>query len=102
MQYLLGFASDDPRNRTSSEDGCLNVSDLGACRLPGAAVLGRSTHLAPSPQHGAYLGHGAGDSKGQQGSLAATRDLALTSANAQEQQLLFGHALYGMQGVIAR
>jgi hypothetical protein len=45
------------------------------------------------------LGHEAGDTKGQQRFQAARRDLASTSANGQEQQLLFGHAVYGMQGV---
>jgi hypothetical protein len=48
---------------------------------------------------GAYLGHGPGDSKGQQRYRAVTRDLALTSANAREQQRPWAHAVYGMQGV---
>jgi hypothetical protein len=48
---------------------------------------------------GACLGHEAGDSKGQQRFQAASRDLASTSVNAQEQQLVFGHAVYAMQEV---
>jgi hypothetical protein len=48
---------------------------------------------------GACLGHGRGDSKGQQRYRAVSHDLASTSANAQEQQHPPGRAVYGMQGV---
>jgi hypothetical protein len=37
--------------------------------------------------------------KGQQRSQADSRDLAMTSANALEQQRSRRHAVYGMQGV---
>jgi hypothetical protein len=45
------------------------------------------------------LGHEARDTKGQQRFQAASRDLASTSVNAQEQQLVLGHPVYGMQEV---
>jgi hypothetical protein len=48
---------------------------------------------------GACLGHEPGDTKGQQRSQAVSRDLAMTSANALEQQRSRRHAVYGMQGV---
>ena len=54
----------------------------------------------PSPTApGAWLGHEPGDTKGQQRSQADSRDLAMTSANALEQQRSRRHAVYGMQGV---
>jgi hypothetical protein len=48
---------------------------------------------------GAWLGHEPGDTKGQQRSQADSRDLAMTSANALEQQRSRRHAVYGMQEV---
>jgi hypothetical protein len=48
---------------------------------------------------GAYLGHEPGDNRGQQRFLAGSRDLALTSANAREQQRPREPAVYGMQEV---
>jgi hypothetical protein len=47
------------------------------------------------------VGHEPGDTKGQQRSQADSRDLAMTSANAPEQQRSRRHAVYGMQEVPA-
>jgi hypothetical protein len=55
------------------------------------------THNPEGP--GAYLGHEAGDSEGQQRYRAVSRDLTMTSANAREQQRPCSHAVYGMQEV---
>jgi hypothetical protein len=55
--------------------------------------------IPSSKAPGAWLGHGPGDTKGQQRSQADSRDLAMTSANALEQQRSRRHAVYGMQGV---
>jgi hypothetical protein len=55
------------------------------------------THNPEGP--GAYLGHEAGDSEGQQRYRAVSRDLTMTSANAREQQRPCLHAVYGMQEV---
>jgi hypothetical protein len=44
-------------------------------------------------------GHEAGDSKGQQGCLADSCALALTSGEGSEQQRSPGRTVYGMQGV---
>jgi hypothetical protein len=46
---------------------------------------------------GAYLGHEAGDNKGQQRCPAGSRDLALTSGEGSEQRRSPGHTVYGMQ-----
>src|SRR5829696_4004669 len=58
------------------------------------------THNPEGP--GAYLGHAAGDSEGQQRYRAVSRDLTMTSANAREQQRPCSHAVYGMQGLRRR
>jgi hypothetical protein len=50
---------------------------------------------------GAYLGHGRGDSKGQQRLQTDSCDSPLTSGESSEQQHPRGHAVYGMQGVRA-
>jgi hypothetical protein len=42
---------------------------------------------------GAYLGQEVGDSEGQQWYRAVSRDLAMTSANAREQQRPCSHAV---------
>ena len=55
--------------------------------------------IPSSKAPGAWLGHEPGDTKGQQRSQADSRDLAMTSANALEQQRSRRHAVYGMQGV---
>jgi hypothetical protein len=47
------------------------------------------------------LGHETGDSEGQQRYRAVSRDLTMTSANAQEQQRPCSHAVYGIQEVSA-
>jgi hypothetical protein len=60
------------------------------------------THNPEAPPRGALgarLGHGAGDSKGQQGCPAGSCALALTSGEGWEQRHSPGHAVYGMQGV---
>jgi hypothetical protein len=44
----------------------------------------------------------AGDSKGQQRFAAGSCALALTSGEGSEQWRSSGHAVYGMQGVMAR
>jgi hypothetical protein len=51
--------------------------------------------VASPPQR--RLGHGLGDSKGQQRLQADSRDLALTSANAQDQTHWLGHAMQGVR-----
>jgi hypothetical protein len=70
---------------------------------PCARVAGGGSHGQRSSRGlsalGACSGHEAGDSKGQQWCPADNCALALTSANAQEQQRPRGHAVYGMQGV---
>ena len=48
---------------------------------------------------GAYSGHAAGDSKGQQRFAAGSGALALASGEGSEQQRSRGHAVHGMQGV---
>jgi hypothetical protein len=50
---------------------------------------------------GACLGHEPGDTKGQQRYRAVSRDLAMTSANALEQQRSRRHAVYGIEEVRA-
>jgi hypothetical protein len=63
------------------------------------AVTTRRIFRCCSDGPGACLGHGAGDSTGQLRYRAGSRDLTLTSGNAQEEQRSWGHAVYGMQGV---
>ena len=57
--------------------------------------------IPSSKAPGAWLGHEPGDTKGQQRSQADRRDLAMTSANALEQQRSRRHAVYGMKVVKA-
>jgi hypothetical protein len=60
---------------------------------------GCRTRMPRSKAPGAWLEHEPGDTKGQQRSQADSRDLAMTSANALEQQRSRRHAAYGMQEV---
>ena len=57
--------------------------------------------IPSSKAPGAWLGHEPGDTKGQRRSQADSRDLAMTSANALEQQRSRRHAVYGMKEVTA-
>jgi hypothetical protein len=68
----------------------------------GLEAAGSRIRMPSSTAPGAWLGHEPGDTKGQQRSQADSRDLAMTSANALEQQRSRRHAVYGMQGVKAR
>jgi hypothetical protein len=65
--------------------------------VTGAVTTRRTFHCSDGP--GACLGYGAGDNTRQLRYRAGSRDLTLTSGNAQEQQRSWGHAVYGMQGV---
>ena len=65
----------------------------------GLEAAGSRIRIPSSKAPGAWLGHEPGDTKGQQRSQADSRDLAMTSANALEQQRSRRHAVYGMQGV---
>ena len=65
----------------------------------GLDAAGSRIRIPSAKALGACLGHEPGDTKGQQRSQADSRDLAMTSANALEQQRSRRHAVYGMQGV---
>ena len=65
----------------------------------GLEAAGSRIRVPSSTAPGTWLGHEPGDTKGQQRSQADSRDLAMTSANALEQQRSRRHAVYGMQGV---
>ena len=73
----------------------VSAQHCGQSKLPEKGAKRLVTQRAP----GACLGHEPGDNKGQQRYRASSSDLTLTSGNAQEQQRLWGHAVYGMQGV---
>jgi hypothetical protein len=63
---------------------------------------GLLTHDPEAPLRGAlgaYLGHGGGDSKGQQRFPAGSCALALTSGEGWEQRRSPGHTVHGMQEV---
>jgi hypothetical protein len=68
----------------------------------GLEAAGSRIRIPSSKAPGAWLGHEPGDTKGQQRSQADSRDLAMTSADALEQQRSRRHAVYGMQGVKLR
>jgi len=59
----------------------------------GLDAAGSRIRVPSSPAPGAWLGHEPGDTKGQQRSQADSRDLAMTSANALEQQRSRRHAV---------
>jgi hypothetical protein len=65
----------------------------------GLEAAGSRIRMPSAKAPGACLGHEPGDTKGQQRYRAVGRDLAMTSANALEQQRSRRHAVYGMQGV---
>jgi hypothetical protein len=65
----------------------------------GLDAAGSRIRIPNSTAPGAWLGHEPGDTKGQLRSQADSRDLAMTNANALEQQRSRRHAVYGMQGV---
>jgi hypothetical protein len=65
----------------------------------GLDAAGSRIRMPSAKAPGACLGHEPGDTKGQQRSQADSRDLAITSANALEQQRSRRHAVYGMQEV---
>jgi hypothetical protein len=65
----------------------------------GLEAAGSRIRIPNSTAPGAWLGHEPGDTKGQLRSQADSRDLAMTNANALEQQRSRRHAVYGMQGV---
>jgi hypothetical protein len=65
----------------------------------GLEAAGSRIRMPSAKAPGAWLGHEPGDSNGQQRSQADGRDLAMTSANALEQQRSRRHAVYGMQEV---
>ena len=65
----------------------------------GLDAAGSRIRMPSAKAPGACLGHEPGDTKGQQRSQADSRNLAMTSANALEQQRSRRHAVYGMQGV---
>jgi hypothetical protein len=65
----------------------------------GLEAAGSRIRMPSSTAPGAWLGHEPGDTKGQQRSQADSRDLAMTSANALEQQRSRRHAVHGMQEV---
>jgi hypothetical protein len=65
----------------------------------GLDAAGSRIRIPSAKGPGAWLGHEPGDTKGQQRSQADSCDLAMTSANALEQQRSRRHAVYGMQGV---
>jgi hypothetical protein len=67
----------------------------------GLDAAGSRIRMPSAKAPGACLGHEPGDTKGQQRSQADSRDLAITSANALEQQRSRRHAVYGMQEVRA-
>ena len=54
--------------------------------------------IPSSKAPGAWLGHEPGDTKGQQRSQADSRDLAMTSVNALEQQRSRRHAVWHARG----
>jgi alanine dehydrogenase len=80
-----GQGADHPRRPAGLPTG-------GPGARPAVQGPGRRAADGPAGQQGALgnpgacLGHGLGDSKGQQRVQADSRDLASTSANAQEQQ----------------
>jgi hypothetical protein len=65
----------------------------------GLEAAGSGIRMPSAKAPGPCLGHEPWDTKGQQRSQADSRDLAMTSANALEQQRSRRHAVYGMQGV---
>jgi len=65
----------------------------------GLEAAGSRIRIPNSTAPGAWLGHEPGDTKGQLRSQADSRDLAMTNANALEQQRPWRHAVYGMQEV---
>jgi hypothetical protein len=67
----------------------------------GLEAAGSRIRIPSATAPGACLGHEPGGTKGQQRSQADSRDLAMTSANALEQQRSRWHAVYGMQEVPA-
>jgi hypothetical protein len=68
--------------------------------ITGPTQQGLTDIAASQPRApGAYLGHGPGDSKGQQRYRAVSRDPALSSGEGSEQPCSWRHAVYGMQGV---
>jgi hypothetical protein len=67
----------------------------------GLEAAGSRIRMPSAKAPGAWLGHEPGDTKGQQRSQADSRDLAMTSANALEQQRSRRHAVYGMKVVKA-
>ena len=68
----------------------------GSCQR-GGRQSGRAPQNPVPP--GVYLGHDAGDSRGQQRYRAASRALAVISANAWEQRRPRAHTVHGMQEV---
>jgi hypothetical protein len=68
-------------------------------RVSGVVGLEAAGSRIRMPSAKAPLGHEPGDTKGQQRSQAVSRDLAMTSTNALEQQRSRRHAVYGMQEV---
>ena len=65
----------------------------------GLDAAGSRIRMPSSKAPGACLGHEPGDTKGQQRSQADSRDPAMTSANALEQQRSRRHAVHGTQEV---
>src|SRR5215211_910202 len=65
----------------------------------GLEAAGSRIRMPSATAPGAWLGHEPGDTKGQQRSQADSRELAMTGANALEQQRSRRHAVHGMQGV---
>jgi hypothetical protein len=61
----------------------------------GLEAAGSRIRMPSATAPGACLGHEPGDTKGQQRFQADSRDLAMTSANALEQQRSRRHAVYG-------
>jgi hypothetical protein len=65
----------------------------------GLDAAGSRIRMPSAKAPGACLGHEPGDTKGQQRSQADSRDPAMTSANALEQQRSRRHAVHGIQEV---
>jgi hypothetical protein len=63
----------------------------------GLEAAGSRSECRAQRHLGPCLGHEPGDTKGQQRSQADSRDPAMTSANALEQQRSRRHAVHGMQ-----
>jgi hypothetical protein len=77
----------------------ISMLDQRVVGVVGLDAAGSRIRMPSAKAPGACLGHEPGDTKGQQRSQADSRDPAMTSANALEQQRSRRHAVHGIQEV---